>query len=424
VTCSSPESIVQEVVIHFGSIEWAGKAKRSLDDEQIVREAQIHYGIEGTWNVRESVVANDVRIIETVKTESIIDKPDLPKDANVTFNYGGTCKTVALKAGATAAQQAQAAQKAFNVTLECGPIEEDGGGYVVHVFKPSVFPVTFVRDGNRTRSWVHNTSTKVIQGEAQRLFGGDPTVELLNEPGLVYEVKSANHRVKKPKQKPESNTRQMTGPGIKAVVPPSISSRRATSRPAISQRSLDGRDIVATGSDRTTGPRGVDIHVIFPQKTQTIKNVVLLRTATKDEIANLIQRQLRTDPLNSDFIEFAPENWFETRELYARFRYVRQDITALDLVEPQDFKRTMDFTIPFFIETDGACSGNPGPGGWGFVISQGTTRVEVYGAEGHTSNNEMELRAIDEALKFLGNARGYAVIESDSQGCLDMMLER
>jgi ribonuclease HI len=81
----------------------------------------------------------------------------------------------------------------------------------------------------------------------------------------------------------------------------------------------------------------------------------------------------------------------------------------------------MDLTVPFFIETDGACSGNPGPGWWGFIIAQGTTRIEVYGAEGNTSNNEMELRAIDEALKFFGNVRGYAVLESDSQGCLDMM---
>jgi ribonuclease HI len=51
-------------------------------------------------------------------------------------------------------------------------------------------------------------------------------------------------------------------------------------------------------------------------------------------------------------------------------------------------------------------------------------KIEAYGAEGLTSNNEMELRAIDEALKFFGNVRGYAVLESDSQGCLDMMLGR
>jgi hypothetical protein len=136
VTCILPESISQEAVIHFGTLEWAGKVKRSYDDEQLVREAQKQLGIEGTWNPREAVIVDDVRNIEAIKSETIIDKPDLPKDANVTFNYGGTCKTVALKSGATAAQQAQAAQQAFNITLECGPIEEDGDGYVVHVFKP------------------------------------------------------------------------------------------------------------------------------------------------------------------------------------------------------------------------------------------------------------------------------------------------
>jgi ribonuclease HI len=140
--------------------------------------------------------------------------------------------------------------------------------------------------------------------------------------------------------------------------------------------------------------------------------------------SHLIQRQLRTDPLHPDFIECAPENWFETRELTARFRYVRQEIAALDLVTPEAFKQTMDLTIPFFIETDGACSGNPGPGGWGFIISQGVNKIEMHGTEGRTSNNEMELRAIDEALKFFGNVRGYEVLESDSQSCLDMMLGR
>jgi ribonuclease HI len=77
-----------------------------------------------------------------------------------------------------------------------------------------------------------------------------------------------------------------------------------------------------------------------------------------------------------------------------------------------------------FIETDGACSGNPGPGGWGFIIAHGNMKVEVYGAEGSTSNNEMELRAIDEALELLKNVRGYAVIESDSEGCLATIMGR
>jgi ribonuclease HI len=110
--------------------------------------------------------------------------------------------------------------------------------------------------------------------------------------------------------------------------------------------------------------------------------------------------------------------------LTARFRVVRQDLNALDKVMLEDFRRALDLTVPFFIETDGACSGNPGPGGWGFIISQGTAKIEAYGAEGSTTNDEMELRAIDEALKFFGNVGGYAVIESDSQGCLDVMLGR
>jgi hypothetical protein len=52
---------------------------------------------------------------------------------------------------------------------------------------------------------------------------------------------------------------------------------------------------------------GPDIHAIFPQKTQTIKNVALARTATKDEIVNIVQRQLRIDPIHPDFIERARE---------------------------------------------------------------------------------------------------------------------
>jgi ribonuclease HI len=187
---------------------------------------------------------------------------------------------------------------------------------------------------------------------------------------------------------------------------------------------LDGCDISASRPDRAQGYRGVDIHVFLPQKKQTIKNVALARTVMKEEITNLIQRQLRTDPLHPDFIELAPENWFETRELTARFRFVRQDLNALDRIPLEDFRRTLDLTIPFFVETDGECSGNPGSGRWGFIISQGTAKIEAYGAEGSTTNNEMELRAIDEALKFFGNVRGYAVVESDSQGCLDVMLGR
>ncbi|MBD8500526.1 MULTISPECIES: ribonuclease HI [Paenibacillus] len=53
------------------------------------------------------------------------------------------------------------------------------------------------------------------------------------------------------------------------------------------------------------------------------------------------------------------------------------------------------------IYTDGACSGNPGPGGWGAVLLFGVYRKEISGGEKHTTNNRMEIQAVIEALKAL-----------------------
>ncbi len=53
------------------------------------------------------------------------------------------------------------------------------------------------------------------------------------------------------------------------------------------------------------------------------------------------------------------------------------------------------------IFTDGACKGNPGPGGWGAVIRAGTTEKELSGGEALTTNNRMELTAAVEALNAL-----------------------
>jgi ribonuclease HI len=53
------------------------------------------------------------------------------------------------------------------------------------------------------------------------------------------------------------------------------------------------------------------------------------------------------------------------------------------------------------IYTDGACSGNPGPGGWAAVLISGEHRLEISGYEPDTTNNRMELRSVIEALKAL-----------------------
>lgn len=53
------------------------------------------------------------------------------------------------------------------------------------------------------------------------------------------------------------------------------------------------------------------------------------------------------------------------------------------------------------IHTDGACKGNPGPGGWGVVLQSGASRKELFGGELGTTNNRMELTAVIEALAAL-----------------------
>jgi ribonuclease HI len=53
------------------------------------------------------------------------------------------------------------------------------------------------------------------------------------------------------------------------------------------------------------------------------------------------------------------------------------------------------------IYTDGACRGNPGPGGWAAVLSAGDREKEITGAENLTTNNRMELQAVIEALRAL-----------------------
>ena len=58
-------------------------------------------------------------------------------------------------------------------------------------------------------------------------------------------------------------------------------------------------------------------------------------------------------------------------------------------------------TDAVIIYTDGACRGNPGPGGWGVILNYKGKIKELYGAEKHTTNNRMELMAAIQALESL-----------------------
>ena len=66
------------------------------------------------------------------------------------------------------------------------------------------------------------------------------------------------------------------------------------------------------------------------------------------------------------------------------------------------------------IYADGACKGNPGPGGWGVLLRAGTREKELFGGERDTTNNRMELTAVIEALSALKRSSRVRVY-TDSQ---------
>ena len=74
------------------------------------------------------------------------------------------------------------------------------------------------------------------------------------------------------------------------------------------------------------------------------------------------------------------------------------------------------------IFTDGACSGNPGPGGWGAVLRYNDTEKEISGGEADTTNNRMEMMAVIEALRSLKNSC-IANITTDSKYVIQGMTE-
>ena len=70
------------------------------------------------------------------------------------------------------------------------------------------------------------------------------------------------------------------------------------------------------------------------------------------------------------------------------------------------------------IYTDGACRGNPGPGGWGVLLISGGHRKTLHGGEPETTNNRMELTAAIEALNALKRS-SRVVLHTDSKYVID-----
>lgn len=70
--------------------------------------------------------------------------------------------------------------------------------------------------------------------------------------------------------------------------------------------------------------------------------------------------------------------------------------------------------------TDGACKGNPGPGGWGALLRSGAHEKEIFGGDPATTNNRMELTAVVEALRAL-KASSEVTIHVDSSYVMNGM---
>ncbi len=74
------------------------------------------------------------------------------------------------------------------------------------------------------------------------------------------------------------------------------------------------------------------------------------------------------------------------------------------------------------IYTDGACSGNPGPGGWGAMLTHKGRTKEIYGGEADTTNNRMEMMAAIEAFRSVKSSYvGTIIIYTDSKYLMDGM---
>jgi ribonuclease HI len=93
---------------------------------------------------------------------------------------------------------------------------------------------------------------------------------------------------------------------------------------------------------------------------------------------------------------------------------------SVKLVDPAHGEPAPELALPSAAQphveiwTDGACKGNPGPGGWGALLRAGVHEKELFGGEPDTTNNRMELTAVIEALGLL-KRRCRVIVHTDSQ---------
>ncbi len=140
---------------------------------------------------------------------------------------------------------------------------------------------------------------------------------------------------------------------------------------------------------------------------------------------NVIEKNITFKEINVYFLEKRNDNakfaieWLNDLKLNSKLKInIKSELDIDSLAE--ELKMISSKSVPtnlsnnnVTIYTDGACSGNPGAGGWGAILMHGTSKKEISGFEKETTNNRMELTAVIMALKKL-KAKCQVELYSDS----------
>jgi ribonuclease HI len=180
------------------------------------------------------------------------------------------------------------------------------------------------------------------------------------------------------------------------------------------------------GESKSAWIGGYKVHIMFPGKDDTKKGVILQRGCDKAHLVQRVLEEFRMPAIRAEYVEVAPENRNDPdeNEVTLRFRFDRPRLSELRDISLDEFRGHFDPEAPVMLETDGACSGNPGPGGWGYILAQGNVCTRQYGAQSGTTSNKMELEALIQGLSQPFFTRTcYLVIESDSKGCIHAMMD-
>jgi hypothetical protein len=218
----------------------------------------------------------------------------------------------------------------------------------------------------------------VIEEEAQRLFGREFVIEDTTEPGLTFDVVHRKHRSKKPKVEgePKETTLMRVRNDSRVVataVPVSLADKRAL---------VQGAGMEQRGESQSAGIGGYTVHLMFPGNNQTKKGVVIQKGYDKAHLVQRVLEEFKWPQIRPEFVDVAAENWKnpDGNEATLRFRCDRPKLSELRDISLEDFRAHFNPQAQVILETDGACSGNPGPGGWGYILAQGNVYAMQHGA--------------------------------------------